>query len=315
MNIVTTVKLEEQEKKSLLNAFPAYRFSFLQEKDDLASAMKEADVLVTYGFDVSPELVAQSPRLKWIQVFSAGIDRLPAAALLRQGIVVTNAQGVHAVPMAEYTLSILLEDVRQLPALHEQQKQRRWKRNVPFQELYEKTLVVLGTGAIGQKIAEYAKTFGMHVIGVNTSGRRVEPFAEIYEHDRVNEAMSRGDYVVVVVPLTPATRHWIGGDQLRCMKRDAVFINLSRGDVIVESDLIGVLQERRIRKAVLDVFQTEPLPPDSPFWTLDNCFVTPHIAAISPRYSERCLDIFFHNMRAFAVGTEMVNRVDLKRGY
>lgn len=315
MNVLITVPLGDELMAELREAFPAIQFRINTKFDEASDEDLQAEIVVSYNSQLKLEVFPRLTDVKWIHVFSAGVDNLPLQQLEQNRIVVTNSSGAHQVPMSEFAIGIMLNESKRFIPFHEAQKKGEWMKKVKLEELDRKTVAILGTGSIGQEIAKRAKVFGMNTLGVNRSGRQVEGFDHIFTQDQVKDALSRADYVIVVAPLTSSTRNWLTADKLRCMKQDAVFINLGRGELVDENALIQVLQERLIRKAYLDVFQVEPLPADSPIWTLDNCVIYPHISAISDQYNKRCCEIFVHNLHQYIQGGALDNVVEAEHGY
>jgi phosphoglycerate dehydrogenase-like enzyme len=317
MKIVSTAKMSSRHQEKLSTAFPHHDFFFYASMQEAETDIKDAEVLVTYGEDVTSDNVEEMRNLKWIQVLSAGMDLMPLELLADRNILVTNARGIHKVPMAEYTLGVMLQVARKMNELYENQKDSKWDRSLRVEELYGKTLGIVGIGAIGEEIARRAQVFGMKVLGVSRSGTQKDGCDETYKQEELLNVLPRCDYIVVIVPLTEETYHLIGKKELEAMKESAVLINIARGAVIDEKALADHLQNEKIRMAILDVFSEEPLPASSPFWQLKNCLVTPHISGRSPLYMERALEIFYRNLAAYDKETkaDMVNIIDGYRGY
>ena len=276
------------------------------ETRDLAG---EADALLaTY---VSTDLLDAAPDLRWIQALSSGVDFLDLEAIEAHGVALTNAAGVHAEPIAEQVLGYLLTFERGIHTGIRQQQEGVWQR-YSGGEIRGKTLGVVGLGAIGSRAAEYAGAFGMTVVGTKRDPSTApEPVDEVYAPDGLFEVLGRSDYVLLSCPLTPETRGLVGRAELGAMKGDAVLVNVARGAVVDEDALVYALQQGGIRGATLDVFEEEPLPPESPLWALPNVVVTPHMAGSTPHKFERIAEIFAANYEAFADGRldELTNRV------
>lgn len=239
----------------------------------------------------------------WLQTLNSGTDAYDLDRLRELGVVVTNAAGVAANPIAEQVLGYMLAFERRIhTGIRQQERRGIWQR-YSGGELAGKTVGLVGIGAIGSRVAELASAFGTEVIGTK---RTPETAPEVVDEARPPEALAevlvRADYVVLACPLVEATRGLIGADELAAMGSDAVLVNIARGEVVDEPALETALQERRIRGAALDVFETEPLPQESPFWDLPNAIVTPHMSGSTPRYAERIGDLFVENYRAYAAG-------------
>jgi phosphoglycerate dehydrogenase-like enzyme len=249
-------------------------------------------------------------------VISAGIEGMPLKALKEKGVVVTNARGIHKIPMAEYTIAMMIESVKRIKRWHENESRHLWEPKLKMGEISGKTLAVLGTGAIGSEIARLAKAFNMKTLGLNRSGRSVEHFDRTYKNEDVNECVKEADFVVAVLPHTENTEKFIRREQFRSMKNEAVFINIGRGKTVDQSELADALREGEIAHAVLDVFEEEPLPSDHPFWDMEQVTVTPHLSAITPKYQHRAFEIFENNFKEFlSGGKDFINVIDYERGY
>jgi phosphoglycerate dehydrogenase-like enzyme len=271
---------------------------------------------------VPDDIVSSAPLLRWLQLTSAGVDRLLDAPVVRSDVMVTTASGIHAVPISEYVIGAMLAFAKGFPRAMRAQGARAWRPYWP-EELEQKTVGVLGMGAIGARTARLCKTFGMRVLAMRRSApRRLvgeetgDPSVdEMLPPSELAWLLSESDYVVVAVPLTAETRGMIGEPRLRAMKPSAVIINIARGAIIDEQALVRALREGWIAGAALDVFQPEPLQAESELWGLDNVIVTPHISGGTPRYMERAVELFCDNLRRYLAGDPLRNVVDASRGY
>jgi phosphoglycerate dehydrogenase-like enzyme len=290
-------------------------FIWCKDSKDAMEWLPEAEILVITGsFD--PALLEKTPKLRLVQTLSAGIDKLPLTELIQRGVPVTNAKGVHTIQMSEFAISLMLQWVRKSTDLVTHQQQKIWDQQIPIGELYGKTVGILGAGAIGEAVARKSKAFDMQVIGYNRKGFVQPCFDEVVTSDEgLNHLLQVSDFVVLLLPSTPKTKHFIREEQLRLMKPSAFLINLARGDVIHEQELILALQQRIIAGAALDVFEQEPLPETSPIWMMDNVIVTPHIAGFTERYVERAAPILYSNIEASLTGKPFTNLVNLEEGY
>ena len=287
---------------------------------DLAGAAEHivtSDILVAWGFNDIRPIYGQAKSLRWIHALTAGVEALIFPETLQSPVMISNSKGIHGVPMAEHVLGMILSFSRRLPQLYRQQLQHQWKRP-PITELHEingKTMAIVGLGAIGLEIAKKAKAMDMRVIAAKREMTQ-EPFVDrLYRPEQLLEMLSEADFVVVTLPLTDATQNLFGREQFAAMKSTAFFINVSRGGVVQEDQLIAALQENRLAGAGLDVFVEEPLPASSPFWDLPNVIITPHLAAISPVYLDRALQLFAENLAAFMDGKPLPTLIDKDRGY
>jgi len=282
----------------------------------VAEALKDTEILITFRRRITNEMIQDARKLRWIQVLTAGVDRLPLDMIREKGIMVTSGTGIHRIFMAEYAIASMINLARNFHLLFRNQMQRRWDRTPPQGEIYGSTLGILGLGSIGREIAERAFRFGMRVIGVKRTPEPVECVERVYGFGEMKEIFRQSDYVINLLPGTAETRGIVDKGCFNLMKRTACFINMGRGATVREADLIDALRKGAIRAMVSDVFATEPLPEDSPLWTLDNVILTPHICGVSEKYMERGMDIILHNLRVYLTGSgTMVNVVDFNRGY
>jgi len=264
----------------------------------LAPLLKEADILYTAW--VLPDLMQQSPKLRWVHFFSHGIDHI-RGDILEKDVIVTTGQGAHAVALAEHVMTLMLMLAKRFHVI----------------ELSRSTLGLVGLGSIGKRVAQSAKSFGMRVIATRRTFTEESPpeIDELVPQDRLGYLLKESDFVVLALPLTSATRNLIGEQELRIMKPSAFLINISRGGLVDEPALIRALQEKRLAGAGLDVFQVEPLPPESPLWHTDGVIVTPHIGALSPYLMDNANRLFIENLRRYLTGKPLLNVFDRTRGY
>jgi len=308
-----------------LNLLIRYRYNFkevhrekiLLARDDinLVEDIESAEVILG---DISREEFRKAKNLRWIQATGAGVDRLLFPELVESNVILTNASGVHPISIAEHTFAFILAITRGLIKSFEGKRLKVWFHNeVSIDELYGKTIGIIGYGKIGQGIARLAKGFGMRVIGLKRDpGKEVEVKPDVLlGKESLDMLLKESDIVVIIVPLTKETYNLIGARELNLMKPTSILINVARGKVVDESALIKALRERRILSAGLDVFETEPLPPDSELWDLDNVVITPHIAGLNPYYTDRLLEIFIKNLQTYPDVSKMINVVDKRLGY
>jgi phosphoglycerate dehydrogenase-like enzyme len=258
-----------------------------------------------------------APRLRWIQLTSAGADRLLNSGFVEQGITVTTVSGLHATPIGEFIIGAMLQWAKGAPRTMRAQVKHEWTRFAPT-ELHGKTVGIVGIGHIGAEAGRLAKAFGCRVLATRRSatGPTSEAYAdEILPPGGLPRLLAEADYIVLCVPLTGDTRGLIGERELRMMKPTAFLINIARGAVIVEPALIEALRSGWIAGAALDVFEQEPLPADSPLWDLENVILTPHISGGTERYNRRATDIFAANLRRYLDDAPLENVVDPARGY
>jgi phosphoglycerate dehydrogenase-like enzyme len=291
---------------------PELQMAATSDTDILSQQIGQADVLLASR--VPPTALAEATRLRWIQLTGAGVDHLiPARGLLGR-VVVTNARGIHADVMADYTVAVILMLQWKFPRVLKNQQARIWGHQFTA-PLAGKTLGVVGLGSIGREIARRALVFGLNVVGVRRHPTPTESVTRVFAAHELGTMLPLCDFVVLVVPATPESTRMIGEQELKLMKPTAHLINIGRGSVVDESALIRALQEGRIAGAGLDVFEQEPLPADSPLWSLDNVIITPHISGEPEGYPARVIDIFSTNLERLRTGQALKNRVDFTRGY
>lgn len=276
--------------------------------------MQEIDVLVVSGaWDDS--LLDNAVRLKWIQSIGVGYNQFPLAELQRRGIRLTNAVGVNARAVSEHALALMLAMTRRLPEARDNQHHKHWRPMIsaPLQredELGGKTLGIVGLGAIGNRLATFGKAFDMCVIGTKGNPATYQGMADVvWTPDHLGELLETADFVVLCCPLTPETTGLIDASALRRMRSSAYLINVARGPVVVEPELIAALQAGEIAGAALDVTIDEPLAPDSPLWEMPNVLITPHTGGETSLYEKRLVDIIVANMRRWERGEPFIHQV------
>ena len=278
--------------------------------DEALKHVATAEVL--YAWKPPVDLYAKVERLRWLQSMGAGVDWALQPELPRR-VVVTRAPGVFGPWMAEYVLAWCLWVTQHVEAYREAQARREWIQHRPPERLASKTIAIVGLGDIGRTVAHAARQVGLRVIGVSRSGRPVSGVERVYRSRELSRALAVADFVVLVVPLNATTRGMIGAAALAAMRPSAWLINIGRGALIDESALVQALQRRTIAGAVLDVFTTEPLPPDHSLWPLDNAVITPHISG--PDLPEEIAPVFNDNLARYLARRPLRHVVDRRRGY
>ncbi len=275
-----------------------------------------ADTEIFFGTDIK-EWIKSLPELKWVQVAIAGVDWILADPdIADSDVAITNASGVHSIPVSEHVLAIMLSFCRNMNVHFKDQMNRKWRHLPEYRELSGSTMGVIGFGKIGEKIAETAKALGIKVLGLRRNPDRSSSFVDrMFGPDQLQEMLPACDWVVISAAATKETDGMIGATELNAMKKSAHIINIARGALIKEGELIKTLREGRIAGAGLDVFEKEPLEESSPLWELPNVIITPHIAAGTPYYVDRLVDIFCDNIRRYYSGKPLINLVDRKLGY
>ncbi|MFC7320257.1 D-2-hydroxyacid dehydrogenase [Halobacillus campisalis] len=316
MIVLSAIKrVPESIKKHIQHTFKEADFLWCHGIEEAEQHLNKAEIFITYGEDLNDALIDKAKHLKWIMVLSAGMDRMPFEAIGERDILVTNVRGIHAQPMAEYALSMILQVARNAKVLYQREKEHAWDRSVPMAELSGSNMVLLGTGAIAQETARLAKAFNMKTIGVSRSGKSKSYFDETCTVEEMHTVLPEADYVVAALPSTPETSYLLTKDHFALMPARSVFLNMGRGDLVESSVILEAVQQEEISHAVLDVFEQEPLPKDHPFWKEEKVTITSHLSGISPQYVPRAFEVFERNMNAYLNNGEMENIIDTKRGY
>ncbi|MEG0384492.1 MAG: D-2-hydroxyacid dehydrogenase [Solibacillus sp.] len=309
-----TFEPREDLKAPLIAQFPQVNFVF-DSKLDVAN-LREAHILVTYGEDLTEQRVDEAINLEWIFVASAGVEKMPAAAIAKRDILVSNVRGIHKKPMTESVLAHILALKRGLPFIYEQQSKGQWNKKANLSELNGSTALIIGPGAIGSEIGRILQAFDVYTIGCNRSAEAAAYMDETHFLGDVAQYLPKADIIISMLPATKYTKHLLGYEHFELMKESAIFMNFGRGDLVDTNVLVQVMKEQLIAHAVLDVYEIEPLPMDSPLWKLDNVTLSPHFSSHSSRYVERSLDIFKPSLEQWLNGERnLENKMNLLRGY
>jgi phosphoglycerate dehydrogenase-like enzyme len=323
--VVSNFEFALADRARVEDALGAGRLVLVQGRDALRDALSaHPDCDVVCSFFAPTDLLTLAPRLRWLALPSAGADRVIRDGLVRpDGPIVTTSSGIHAVPIGEFAISLMLMWTRRWPEMVMLQRVGAWpdragREALEGRELSGATLGVIGLGAIGRHIARLGRAFGMRIMATRRSAtlEQRDPNADtLVPPDRLGDLLATSDYVVVSVPATAETHHIIGEEELRQMRPNAFLINISRGSTVDEAALIAALSDGTIAGAGLDVFETEPLPADSPLWRMPNVIISPHVAGDTDQYSRRFTDLFLDNLARFRAGEPLRNVVDVARGY
>jgi phosphoglycerate dehydrogenase-like enzyme len=292
--------------------------------DELSACLPDTEILCSST--VPANWRALAPRLRWLQFPGAGIDSLASTGLLDadSGLIVTTAAGIHATTISEYVFGSMLMFNWNWPQMVRLQDEHVWARSATWyhlggHELAGQTLGIVGLGNIGRRIAQLGHAFGMRVLGTRRSMQNREDqesdVDQSFFPEQLHELLRLSDYIVISVPLTRETEKLIGETELRIMRRNAYLVNVSRGRVIDEQALVRALREGWIAGAGLDVTEEEPLPSDSPLYSMRNVILTPHISGNSAHYDTRLAALFADNLKRYRNGQHLQNRYDPSRGY
>ena len=276
-----------------------------------------AEAEVIFGLRLPKNITEVAPKLKWVQVYGAGVDYLDGTGLLEKGVALTNSSGVNGPPIAEFCLMLMLMHAKRMVVRIEAQARREWTRYANG-ELAGKSLGIVGPGRIGGEVARCASAFDMRILAARRSyepGQSLPHVDEVYPSQRLREMLGQCDYVVVAVSLTPETRGMISEAEFSAMRDGAFFINVSRGAVVDEDALLRALKDGPLGGAGLDVFQQEPLSPESGFWGLPNVIVTPHNSGGIRDHAARATQLFCENLKRYLAGQPLDNAIDPTKGY
>jgi D-2-hydroxyacid dehydrogenase (NADP+) len=281
--------------------FPALQFKLFHKAVEVTSDLAEIDVMLMFGIEVRDIMLSSAPRLKWIQSLATGVDHFLRCPSLKPNVLITSGRGIHGPPMREQVVYMMMAISRDAVRAVGDQKAHFWERRL-WSTLHGKTAAIAGTGVVGSAIAELLKALGMHVIGVTRTPRQEAGFDEMIATDRILDAVRRADYLINMLPASADNIGLFEATIFAAMKPSAYYISAGRGQTVDEAALLAVLRERRIAGAALEVFQTEPLPADSPVWDLPNVFITPHIGGYVVEYEDFIMPLIVDNMRLFLAG-------------
>jgi phosphoglycerate dehydrogenase-like enzyme len=290
---------------------PGMRFRGAVDANAALSTCGNCDVLLVRTDQITAALAGAMPRLRLIQALTTGTDHIEALNLPPH-VMIAAARGFHGPAMSELAFLFMLGLARDVRTVLANQRERKWDRR-PQRLLFGKTVMIVGVGRIAEELAQRCKAFGMRVVGISAR-QSVPGFDAVHPRHALREVVGEADFVIVLVPSTKETYQLVDGAVLDAMKPSAVLINLARGDVVDEAALARALASRRITGAGLDVFQREPLPPESPLWGLDNVLLTSHVGGMSDIYAEQVLPLLVDNLRSFVAGKPEQMRFIVRAG-
>jgi phosphoglycerate dehydrogenase-like enzyme len=312
--------IPEAQIERLRREFPEH--TFVRADSDAEALDRIADAEVAFASQLNPGQYAAARRLRWIHSPAAGVGNMLFPEMLASAVLMTNSRGNSAATIAEHVIAVALALFRRLPLAWRRQAERTWAQDefdagVSMRMLRNARMLVVGLGAIGGETARLAAAFGTHVVGIRrrADGPRPPGVAAVVAPAQLHAELPLADLVVLAAPQTPATVRLIGARELAMMKDDAVLVNISRGKLVDEAALARELETGRLRGAALDVFEHEPLAPESPLWARPDVLVTPHVAGFHAEYWRDAVTIFADNLRRFAAGEPLANPVDKEAGY
>jgi phosphoglycerate dehydrogenase-like enzyme len=333
--ILLTLRFSDEQLDRLRSISPRLAIrqnSIHDDREDISSFLR-GDEEVIYGM-TPPRDLSTVPHLKWVQLHSAGVNRLREHPIWATGIQITTASGIHSVPIGEFVIAMMLALARKLPRIFRLQERTEWPRHkwqlLLGTELRDKTLGIVGYGCIGREVARLAKSgFNMHIgaMRYNEEAGRIrysqpgvgDPEGKLpdrwYARDELLSMLHASDYVLLALPLTTESKNLIGEAELRAMKPEGFLINIARGELIDERALVHALKENWIAGAGLDTYAVEPLARESQLWHCENAILSPHVSAATPHYDDRAADLFGQNLRRYLSGLTLMNLVDREKGY
>ena len=301
-------------------AAPEYEVIFVKTEEEAAVHLPEAEIFVDWQRYLDNYELAGKTALKWVQLPSAGADKMPLASFKEHGVVITSTSGMHAMPITEYVFSMMLAFARELHVSMRNQQNHYWdsksRAKGGLSMLNGKTIGVLGAGAIGAGVAKMAAAFNMRVIGCRRSGEALPGYEAMYSQAQLTEFLPQCDYVVNILPSTPETYHTMDDKAFDAMKPGAYYVSAGRGPTTSNDALMRALESGRLRGAGLDVTDPEPLNKESPLWDLENVIITPHNAGYRPDNAECILEVFLENLKSYLEnGKPCRNIVNLDLAY
>ncbi|MEM7097661.1 MAG: D-2-hydroxyacid dehydrogenase [Pseudomonadota bacterium] len=293
--------------------YPSY-LKHLQHEVTYATSIQQTgrhyDVLLAQP-DLAAEYLRDGGQVRWIQSTWAGVRPL-AESTISANTLVTGVKEIFGGQIAEYVFTYLLDEIRTPGRYRAAQSNRQWQQ-IPPETLLSRRMVIVGTGSIGRRLASVARTFGLHVTGVSRSGNHHPEFDDVVKTALLQNVLQNADYIILVLPDTPETKHLFSAETFAAMDKHPLLINAGRGSTIDHDALISALRDQRIRAAVLDVFEEEPLPANHALWTEPNVTITPHIAAVS--FPADIARLFLSNLEKFRHSQPLDFVIDLSRGY
>lgn len=313
-NILILTEVQEamraRYRQMLLARFPELSINVVGHHNDVGPYIADTEVLLCFSPPMADHVVAEAPKLKWIQALGTGVDNIVDLPSLGKEVLVTNIRGIHGAPVSEATVAFMLSLARDMPRSVHAQDRSSWER-WPAQLLAGKTVGILGVGLIAEYLAPICKAFGMKVVGITGSPRPTPGFDRMVKRDDLVTVAPDLDFLVALIPMSAETRNIVGEKVFAAMKPTAYLVNVARGGVVDEAALIKALESGQIAGAGLDVFSQEPLPADNPLWKTKNVTIFPHLGGYSEGYEDRAMPTIAGNMSKYLAGDlkAMVNIV------
>lgn len=287
-----------------LDMLTSLGFEIMLQKDERGKPecdFSQADAVICNGLFLYHD-ISKFGKLKFIQLTSAGLDRVPLEEIQKRNITLCNARGVYSVPMAEFALAGVLSLYKHLNTFSENQKAHIWQKDRELRELCGETVAVVGCGSVGTECAKRFSAFGTKVVAVDIAKPESEIYSEFYNINDIKKALGIADTVVLTIPLTDETRGMFNGEMFSHFKDGSVLVNISRGAVVNEKDLVKALESGILSGAVLDVFENEPLAENSELWDMENVVITPHNSFVSSKNNTRLFSLAYDNLKTSMKG-------------
>lgn len=315
MRILVVIPLNDKEKEKLQSKMPEAEYIFISTKEITDELVKSADIIIG---NVPPQYIKGSKKLKWLQLNSAGTDGYCEVSVIPEGAYLTNATGAYGLAISEHMLGLVLEIKKKLNLYYRNQMEHIWKDEGNVTSIEGSTTLVVGLGDIGGDFARKMKALGSYTIGIKrTKGQKPEYIDELYTMEALDTLLPKADIVALSLPGTKDTYHLFNRDKFNLMKKDAIIINVGRGNCICTEDLCDALENGIISGAGLDVTDPEPLPAEHRLWDAPGVVITPHISGFFhlPETLRRIVNISIENLEHFKKQEPLKNIVDFKTGY
>jgi len=306
--------LPEAAEAEIKKINPEVELNLIDSNSDYLPLLKEAEIV--FGWPKT-ELLKKAENLKWLHLPSAGVDRYANKELYQnRDLMLTNSSGVYGKPIAEHVFSMIMAHNRNLIDYAYDKKEKKWQRKNDIKDFFNSTVGILGLGDIGSTIAKRAKAWGAEVLALKRTMIEFPNYVDqIYLNDDLDKLLKESDYLILTLPGTPETEGIIGRKELKMMKDTAFIVNIGRGSLIKQDELLEALKNNWIAGAGLDVTDPEPLPEDSELWELDNLILTPHTSGFSPTNDQRRFEIFKDNLQSYLQNQKLNNLVDFELKY
>ena len=285
-----------------------------QDERNISNNLENNDIDVLVCYNPFNNLdISKMKNLKFIQLSSIGIDQVPIEHIKERNIILSNNKGGYSIPIGEWIVMNILQIYKNSTKLYNNQKNKKWKVDASILELYGKSIGFIGTGTLASEAAKRLQGFEVKIYGVNTNGRDTKYFDKCFPMTQLEDMLKTCDVVVITIPSTEDTKYLIDDKKLKLMKEGSSLINVARGNILNERDLINNIS--KFRGVALDVFEEEPLSEDSPLWDFENVIITPHNSWISEARNERRFNIILENLRRYIKNEELINIVNINKGY